>query len=89
MFELLGNMVDDKVLDSRKATVHWVPSLDEGQGCVADLWVGEVLRGDGNLQPQKPHGCHGGTWRWHMGLLCRHFPECPDTQEGWEVVGCS
>lgn len=27
LFELLGNIVGDRVLGSRETTVHWVPSL--------------------------------------------------------------
>lgn len=54
-------MVDDEVLESGKTMVHWVPSLDEGQGCLVDLWVGEILRGYVNLQPQQPHSCRGGA----------------------------
>lgn len=36
--------------------------LGEVQGCMADLWVGEDLRDDGNLQPPTPQSCCGDTF---------------------------
>lgn len=52
-------------------------------------FVGKERRSSKITEPQKPHSCCGGTWRCHMGLLCRHFPEFPDAEEGWVAVGCS
>lgn len=68
LFELFGNVVGDRVLDSRETTVHWVPSLFRWRARVH----GGPLGGrsfEGWWQPAAPKGSKLPWWHFLSALI--------------------